>query len=197
MCFLERRNSLWLARLFFIFCLLFERLLSFLARRLFVLVSHARASGSSSGSMSTIAPPAATAEAAQPPAAADAATASVASTSIAAAAARLDAAAASLPAPGAAFLDASVSPEFLRDAREVRERSVKLLQRLHKVNKERRKKGMPSPSSLVVLSTPPHPSKPLSKKQEGLLLHFRRRAPPGRRPASGQGRRRPRARPAG
>ena len=85
--------------------------------------------------MSATAPPAARAAEAAPPAAAEAAPA----TSIAAAAARLHAAAASLPAPGAAFLDASVSPEFRRDVQEVRERSVKLLSRLKKVKKWRGK----------------------------------------------------------
>lgn len=84
--------------------------------------------------MSAIAPPAPkTAEAAPP--AAEAST-----SSIAAAAARLNAALTTLPAPGPAFLDASVSPEFHRDVREVRERSVKLLGRLHKVRKWRVKK---------------------------------------------------------
>ena len=119
--------------------------------------------------MSATAPPAARAAEAAPPAAAAAEAAPA--TSIAAAAARLHAAAASLPAPGAAFLDASVSPEFRRDVQEVRERSVKLLSRLKKVKKwrgkeEREREACRCRPAVAVLNLIPSTSFPNKKNAQ-------------------------------
>jgi len=84
---------------------------------------------------------------------------------ITAAAARLHAAAGSLPGPGPAFVDASVSPEFRSETQEVRERAVKLLERLQKVRKEgerrrREKKKKKACRFVVRRSQPPQPRPP-------------------------------------
>ena len=63
-----------------------------------------------------------------------------------------------------------------------------------KENGEQKKKGGERPSPLLLFVNLTSPL--LETKKKAGVLHFRR-APPGRRPASGQGRRRARARPAG